>query len=280
MRSLPARTRGILRPFRIAPSDLLCAVFIAMFAMTVVVMPALGQSPAASNTPATLTPATAAPTVTQTASPTAIPTSAPTAAPTAASAAPTGAPVATGTTSAPPPASPAASGGAAASPTASASPTATPPPCPIPTAPPPPPTPAPQSLAPGQTLTPVPTPAPTPPPNLCPAQPNGLDPISLLAWAFTPVFQTLFMGLAALYNLFGDVGTAIVVLTIIIRLLLVPLFRKQIVSQRRMQMLQPELRAIQLKYKGWPLLGDPTTWSAGGPYHAQQISLFRRWSLG
>jgi hypothetical protein len=234
LRSLPARTRGILRPFRIAPSDLLCAAFIALFALTVVVMPALGQSPAASNTPATLTPATAVPTT----------------APTAPSAAPTGAPVATGTTSAPPPASPTASVGAAASPTASASPTATPPPCPIPTAPPPTPTPAPQSLAPGQTLTPVPTPAPTPPPNLCPAQPNGLDPISLLAWAFTPVFQTLFMGLAALYNLFGDVGTAIVVLTIIIRLLLVPLFRKQIVSQRRMQMLQPELRAIQIKYKG------------------------------
>ncbi len=58
------------------------------------------------------------------------------------------------------------------------------------------------------------------------------------------------MGLAALYNLFGDIGTAIVALTIIIRLLLVPLFRKQIVSQRRMQMLQPELKAIQVKYKG------------------------------
>ena len=39
-------------------------------------------------------------------------------------------------------------------------------------------------------------------------------------------------------------------LTLIIRFLLVPLFRKQIVSQRRMQMLQPELKAIQVKYKG------------------------------
>ncbi len=58
------------------------------------------------------------------------------------------------------------------------------------------------------------------------------------------------MGLAVLYNLFGDIGTAIVALTLIIRFLLVPLFRKQIVSQRRMQMLQPELKAIQVKYKG------------------------------
>ncbi len=94
-----------------------------------------------------------------------------------------------------------------------ASPTATPPPCPNPTPPPATPTPAPQSLAPGQTATPMPTPAPTPHPNLCPAQPNGVDPISLLAWAFTPIFQVLFMGLAVLYNLFGDIGTAIVVLT-------------------------------------------------------------------
>ena len=58
------------------------------------------------------------------------------------------------------------------------------------------------------------------------------------------------MGLAFFYNLFHDIGIAIVVLTIVIRLLLVPVFRAQIVSQRRMQMLQPELKAIQVKYKG------------------------------
>ena len=39
-------------------------------------------------------------------------------------------------------------------------------------------------------------------------------------------------------------------LTLLIRLLLIPLFRAQIVSQRRMQMLQPEIKAIQTKYKG------------------------------
>ena len=39
-------------------------------------------------------------------------------------------------------------------------------------------------------------------------------------------------------------------LTIIIRILLIPVFRAQIVSQRRMQMLQPDLRVIQTKYKG------------------------------
>ena len=58
--------------------------------------------------------------------------------------------------------------------------------------------PRPRASRPARPCTPVPTPAPTPHPNLCPAQPNGVDPISLLAWAFTPIFQVLFMGLAVL----------------------------------------------------------------------------------
>jgi YidC/Oxa1 family membrane protein insertase len=89
-----------------------------------------------------------------------------------------------------------------------------------------------------------------PPPNLCPTQPNGADPLALLAWAFTPIFQAIFLGLAFLYSITGDIGVAIILLTIVIRILLIPVFRAQIVSQRRMQMLQPELRAIQAKYKG------------------------------
>jgi hypothetical protein len=88
-----------------------------------------------------------------------------------------------------------------------------------------------------------------PPPNLCPAQPAGADPLALLAWAFTPIFQVIFLVLAFFYSLTGDIGIAIILLTITIRILLIPVFRAQIVSQRRMQMLQPELRAIQLKYK-------------------------------
>jgi YidC/Oxa1 family membrane protein insertase len=94
------------------------------------------------------------------------------------------------------------------------------------------------------------TAAPTQAPNLCPASPQGADPFSLIAWIFTPIFQVLFMGLAFFYRLLGDVGFAIVALTIVIRILLVPIFRAQIVSQRRMQILQPELRSLQQKYKG------------------------------
>ena len=91
---------------------------------------------------------------------------------------------------------------------------------------------------------------PVPRPNLCPAQPNGADPLALLSWLFTPIFQAIFLGLAFLYSVTGDIGVAIILLTIFIRILLIPVFRAQIVSQRRMQMLQPDIKIIQQKYKG------------------------------
>jgi YidC/Oxa1 family membrane protein insertase len=94
-----------------------------------------------------------------------------------------------------------------------------------------------------------PNPTEAPPENLCPAQPSS-NPLDLLAWLFTPIFKIIFIGLAFLYSITGDIGIAIILLTIVIRTLLIPVFRAQIVSQRRMQMLQPELRAIQSKYKG------------------------------
>jgi YidC/Oxa1 family membrane protein insertase len=107
--------------------------------------------------------------------------------------------------------------------------------------------------SPGATTAPCPNPTPGPGPsqvhNLCPASP-GTDPLSLISWIFTPIFQGLFLGLAVLYKILGDIGLAIVALTLLIRILLVPVFRAQIVSQRRMQLLQPELRALQQKHKG------------------------------
>lgn len=45
-------------------------------------------------------------------------------------------------------------------------------------------------------------------------------------------------------------GLSIVFLTIIMRLLLFPLFVKQIRTQRAMQLLQPKLKELQVKYKG------------------------------
>jgi YidC/Oxa1 family membrane protein insertase len=101
----------------------------------------------------------------------------------------------------------------------------------------------------------APTPTPTPHPPLTPAQP-GADPISLLAWLFTPIFQTLFIILTAVYQFLENLGApfaivwAIVVLTLIVRAVLIPLYRRQLVSQRRMQLLQPEIREINKRFKG------------------------------
>ena len=85
----------------------------------------------------------------------------------------------------------------------------------------------------------------------------GADPISLLAWLFTPIFQVVFIILVAVYHVpreprasrphrLGDrradpASSGRVV---------IPLYRKQLVSQRRMQLLQPEIKEIQKRYKG------------------------------
>src|SRR6476469_11245067 len=48
----------------------------------------------------------------------------------------------------------------------------------------------------------------------------------------------------------GAIGWAIVALTLVVRSLVIPLYRRQLTSQRRMQMLQPEIKEIQRRYKG------------------------------
>ena len=102
--------------------------------------------------------------------------------------------------------------------------------------------------APGSSPTP-------PPPPLTPAQP-GADPVSLFAWLFTPIFQAMFIVMIAVYVFLENLGVpgailwAIVVLTLVVRAILIPLYRKQLVSQRRMQLLQPELKEIQRRFKG------------------------------
>ncbi len=116
-------------------------------------------------------------------------------------------------------------------------------------------TPAPASSA-DPCLVPSPNPSETPVPGataapraLCPATLSG-NPTDLLAWLFNPIFQTLFLVLVIFYRVTGDIGIAIILLTLVIKTILIPLFRAQIVSQRRMQMLQPEIRALQVKFKG------------------------------
>lgn len=60
--------------------------------------------------------------------------------------------------------------------------------------------------------------------------------------------ELLHVVLEQLYALTGSYGTSIVLLTVIIRLLLYPLNKKQMVSMQAMQKIQPRLKMLQEKY--------------------------------
>ena len=47
----------------------------------------------------------------------------------------------------------------------------------------------------------------------------------------------------------GDAGLAIIAITILMRVILYPIFTSQIRSQMGMQAMQPELEALKAKYK-------------------------------
>jgi YidC/Oxa1 family membrane protein insertase len=108
------------------------------------------------------------------------------------------------------------------------------------------------SVSPAASVTPVPTATPEPA-ALHPASP-GADPLSLLAWLFTPIFQGLFLLLAGMYAITGNIVVAIILMTLLIRLVTLRLSAKQIVSQQRMYRLQPELKELtkelNRRYKG------------------------------
>jgi YidC/Oxa1 family membrane protein insertase len=103
------------------------------------------------------------------------------------------------------------------------------------------------SLPPGVTAPPTPTPPAGIP--LVPA-PLNPDPFSFLSWLFTPIFQVFFITLVLLDRVTGNMAVAIILLTILIKVLLIPVFRRQLVSTRRMQLISPELKEIQRRFKG------------------------------
>lgn len=63
----------------------------------------------------------------------------------------------------------------------------------------------------------------------------------------------LTMVLAGIQGFVGDWGLAVIVLTIIIRLILMPLQNKSIKSTAGMQVMQPKLQEIQDRYQDDPV---------------------------
>ena len=62
--------------------------------------------------------------------------------------------------------------------------------------------------------------------------------------------QPIFNLLAFIYNFVGDFGVAIIILTIIVRLILWPLVKKQLHQTKLMQKIQPELKKIKKQANG------------------------------
>jgi len=56
--------------------------------------------------------------------------------------------------------------------------------------------------------------------------------------------------LVGLYHLFGNFGWAVIAVTVIIRILLIPLVLPTLKSSKKMMLLQPKLKEIQAKFKG------------------------------
>ncbi|MFH0969718.1 MAG: YidC/Oxa1 family membrane protein insertase [Patescibacteria group bacterium] len=68
---------------------------------------------------------------------------------------------------------------------------------------------------------------------------------------YPTIYQPLYNILVFLYNNFAfhDFGIAIIIITLILKVILMPLSKKQIESQKKMQELQPKIKEIQNKYK-------------------------------
>ena len=75
----------------------------------------------------------------------------------------------------------------------------------------------------------------------------------LAALPWSPLFQTLLDAIGAvlawIYGIVGNYGVSIIILTVVIRVILLPLGVKQIKSMQAMQAIQPKVKEIQKKYK-------------------------------
>ena len=81
----------------------------------------------------------------------------------------------------------------------------------------------------------------------------------ILSTIFSPIEYLLTAILNALYNLtevagFGNYGIAIILLTVLMKIILYPLTLKQLKSMKAMQEIQPKMQRLQEKYKDNPQL--------------------------
>lgn len=73
----------------------------------------------------------------------------------------------------------------------------------------------------------------------------------MVALFHTVIYQPLYNILIFLYNVVPgkDFGISIILITILLRTVLIPLYKKQIESQKKLQVLQPKIKELQEKTK-------------------------------
>jgi YidC/Oxa1 family membrane protein insertase len=71
----------------------------------------------------------------------------------------------------------------------------------------------------------------------------------LAFWILDPIYGAMGRVLAFFYSVVASYGVAIALLTVTVRIFLIPLTTKQVKSQQAMQRIQPELKRLQAKYK-------------------------------
>ncbi|MCP4007171.1 MAG: membrane protein insertase YidC [bacterium] len=77
-----------------------------------------------------------------------------------------------------------------------------------------------------------------------------LDPATVVGWVWVRPLVDLFAGLLnwTYTNIWGNYGVAIILLTILLRLLTFPLTQRSMKSMKRFSLIAPEMKAIQEKY--------------------------------
>ena len=80
---------------------------------------------------------------------------------------------------------------------------------------------------------------------------GGIIKNKMLAFFHVLIYQPLYNILILFYNIIPgqDFGISIILITILLRTILVPLYKKQIESQKQLQALQPKIKALQERTK-------------------------------
>lgn len=68
-------------------------------------------------------------------------------------------------------------------------------------------------------------------------------------WFYYIFYQPVLNVLIFIYNIVGNIGVSIILVTLIIRLILYPLSKSAIVAQKKMSVIQPKIKEVQEKYK-------------------------------